>query len=131
MIEGITGTPEVGKVYHGEVVNIKEFGVFVEILPGVDGMCHVSELDVSYVKNPAEFCKVGDKMDVKLISVDDLGRLKLSRKALLVPAGEGAPEGAPAGGEGGGGGERRGGGGGDRRGGGGDRGRRGGGRDRG
>jgi len=131
VIEGITGTPEVGKIYHGEVVNIKEFGVFVEILPGVDGMCHVSELDVSYVKNPAEFCKVGDKMDVKLISVDDLGRLKLSRKALLVPAGEGAPEGAPAGGEGGGGGERRGGGGGDRRGGGGDRGRRGGGRDRG
>ncbi|MCW8133055.1 MAG: polyribonucleotide nucleotidyltransferase, partial [Planctomycetota bacterium] len=88
VIEGITGTPEVGKVYHGEVVNIKEFGIFVEILPGVDGMCHVSELDTTYIKNPADFCKVGDKIDVKLISVDDLGRLKLSRKALLVPEGE-------------------------------------------
>ncbi|MBI3827980.1 MAG: polyribonucleotide nucleotidyltransferase [Planctomycetes bacterium] len=110
VIEGITGTPEVGKVYHGEVVNIKEFGVFVEILPGVDGMCHVSELDTSYIKNPAEFCKVGDKIDVKLISVDDLGRLKLSRKALLVPAGEGGAPAPAGGGGGGGGGDRRGGG---------------------
>jgi polyribonucleotide nucleotidyltransferase len=96
-IEGLTGTPEVGKVYMGEVVNIKEFGVFFEIMPGVDGMCHVSELDTSYVKNPSEFCKMGDKMEVKLLSVDDLGRLKLSRKALLL--GTSAPaEGTPAGG---------------------------------
>jgi len=93
-IEGLTGTPEVGKTYMGEVVNIKEFGVFFEILPGVDGMCHVSELDTGYVKNPADFCKMGDKMEVKLISVDDLGRLKLSRKAKLIE--DGAPAGAPA-----------------------------------
>ena len=101
-IEGLTGTPEVGKIYQGEVVNIKEFGIFVEIMPGVDGMCHVSELDTSYVKNPSEFCKVGDKMEVKLIAVDDLGRLKLSRKALLQPAAEdaGAPVGSAPGGGG-------------------------------
>jgi len=108
IIEGMCGTPEIGRVYQGEVVNIKEFGVFVEIMPGVDGMCHVSEMDITYVKNPAEFCKVGDKMEVKLIQVDDLGRLKLSRKAVLLPEGEyKMPEPRAAGG----GGERRGGGG--------------------
>lgn len=92
IVEGITGSPEPGRTYMGEVVNIKEFGVFFEIMPGVDGLCHVSELDTSYVKNTADFCKVGDKMEVKLIAVDDLGRLKLSRKALLQPEGEGGDE---------------------------------------
>jgi polyribonucleotide nucleotidyltransferase len=95
-------------------VNIKEFGVFFEILPGVDGMCHVSELDMNYVKNPNDFCKVGDKMEVKLIAVDDLGRLKISRKAVIdpnykmpepTPAGERKPSG-DRGGRGGGGGRR-------------------------
>jgi polyribonucleotide nucleotidyltransferase len=90
-IEGLTGTPEVGKVYLGEVVNIREFGVFLEILPGTDGMCHVSELDTAYVKDPTEFCKVGDKLEVKLISIDDMGRLKLSRKALLLERSGQAP----------------------------------------
>lgn len=90
-VEGIAGTPEVGKIYMGEVVNIKEFGVFFEILPGTDGMCHVSELDVTYVKNPSEFCKVGDKMEVKLLAIDDLGRLKLSRRAVIAPGSENQP----------------------------------------
>ena len=108
-IEGLAGTPEVGKIYMGEVVNIKEFGVFFEIMPGTDGMCHVSELDVAYVKNPQDFCKVGDKMEVKLLQVDDLGRLKLSRKAVIAPGTEAQP--TPAGEGGGGGGPRRGGGG--------------------
>jgi len=107
VIEGLAGTPEVGKIYHGEVVNIKEFGVFFEILPGTDGMCHVSELDVAYIKNPQEFCKIGDKMDVKLIAIDDLGRMKLSRKAVIAPGTEAV--GAPSGGGGGGGGGGRGG----------------------
>ncbi len=115
-IEGLAGTAEVGKIYMGEVVNIKEFGVFFEIMPGTDGMCHVSELDVTYVKNPQEFCKVGDKMEVKLLAIDDLGRLKLSRKAVLAPGTEAQPT---PGGEGGGGGHGGGGGGGGRRGGGG------------
>ena len=111
-IEGLAGTPEVGKIYMGEVVNIKEFGVFFEILPGTDGMCHVSELDVAYVKNPQEFCKMGDKMEVKLLAIDDLGRLKLSRKAVLAPGTEAQPTVSESGGGGGGGGGRRGGGGG-------------------
>ena len=115
-IDGLCGTPEVGKVYMGEVVNIKEFGVFFEIMPGTDGMCHVSELDITYVKNPQEFCKVGDKMEVKLIAVDDLGRMKLSRKAVIdpnyvaPPPSEGGSGGAPRRGGGGDrGGPRRGG----------------------
>jgi polyribonucleotide nucleotidyltransferase len=95
VIEGLAGTPQVGTVYMGEVVNIKEFGVFFEIMPGTDGMCHVSELDVTYVKNPQEFCKVGDKMEVKLIAVDDLGRMKLSRRAVIAPGSEAQP--APGG----------------------------------
>ncbi|MBE7465933.1 MAG: polyribonucleotide nucleotidyltransferase [Planctomycetes bacterium] len=110
LIEAICGTPEVGRVYHGEVVNIKDFGVFVEIMPGVDGMCHVSELDVAYVKSPGDVVKVGDKIDVKLISIDDLGRMKLSRKALLIEQGVPVPprpEGAEDRGGGGGGGRDR------------------------
>jgi polyribonucleotide nucleotidyltransferase len=104
IIEGLAGTPQVGTVYMGEVVNIKEFGVFFEIMPGTDGMCHVSELDVTYVKNPMEFCKVGDKMEVKLIAVDDLGRMKLSRRAVVSPGSEATP--APGGSGGSGGGDR-------------------------
>ena len=110
-IEGLAGTAEVGKIYMGEVVNIKEFGVFFEILPGTDGMCHVSELDTTYVKNPQEFCKIGDKMEVKLLQIDDLGRLKLSRKAVIAPGTEAQPTPAGEGGGGGGGGRRGGGGG--------------------
>jgi polyribonucleotide nucleotidyltransferase len=106
VIEGLAGTPQVGTIYMGEVVNIKEFGVFFEIMPGTDGMCHVSELDTTYVKNPQEFCKIGDKMEVKLIAVDDLGRMKLSRRAVIAPGSEATP--APGGGGGGrsGGGDR-------------------------
>jgi polyribonucleotide nucleotidyltransferase len=66
------------------VVSVKDFGVFVEIIPGVEGLCHVSELSESYVKNVEEVCKMGDLIPVKLISIDDQGRLKLSRKAALV-----------------------------------------------
>jgi polyribonucleotide nucleotidyltransferase len=99
-IEGLVGTPEVGKIYMGEVVNIKEFGVFFEIMPGTDGMCHVSELDTTYVKNPEDFCKIGDKMEVKLIAIDDLGRMKLSRRAVIAPGSEAVPQPGRAPGEG-------------------------------
>ncbi|MCX7806252.1 MAG: polyribonucleotide nucleotidyltransferase [Planctomycetota bacterium] len=90
-IENMCAVPEIGKVYMGEVVNIRDFGVFFEILPGVEGMCHVSELDTSYVKDPNEFCRIGDRMEVKLISIDEQGRLKLSRKAVLNPSWEPPP----------------------------------------
>lgn len=84
-VEGLAAVPEVGKTYLGEVVNIKDFGVFFEILPGVDGLCHISELDVEYVSDASKLVKIGDKLEVKLLSIDDLGRLRLSRKAVLDP----------------------------------------------
>ena len=129
-VESITEEVKVGRIYEGKVTSIKDFGAFIEILPGRDGLCHISELDSGFVSNVNEVCKVGDLMQVKVIAIDEHDRVKLSRKALM-PRPEGAPEGAPEGGgerrEGGGerregdrGGDRRGGGdrGGDRRGGG-------------
>ncbi len=84
IIEGMTQPPQVGKLYpKAKVVSVKDFGAFVEIAPGVEGLCHVSELAESYVKNVADVCKVGDIIPVKLIAIDEQGRLKLSRKAAI------------------------------------------------
>lgn len=84
IIEVMTKPPKVGKIYEqSKVVSVKDFGVFVEIVPGVEGLCHISELSDGYVKNVEEVCKVGDLIPVKLILIDDQGRLKLSRKAAL------------------------------------------------
>ena len=84
IIEMITQPPKVGRIYDpAKVVSVKDFGAFVEITPGVEGLCHISELSDGYVKNVDEVCKVGDMIPVKLISIDDQGRLKLSRKAAL------------------------------------------------
>ncbi len=80
MIRGLTEDPEVGRIYKGKVKKIMNFGCFVEILPGKEGLVHVSELQDKYVKNVEEVVKVGDEFDVKLINIDDLGRLNLSRK---------------------------------------------------
>ncbi|MHC4353310.1 MAG: polyribonucleotide nucleotidyltransferase [Planctomycetota bacterium] len=85
IIEALTTPPEVGRIYEGaKVVSVKDFGVFVEIVPGVEGLCHISELSDGYVKNVEDVCKMGDLITVKLILIDDQGRLKLSRKAALV-----------------------------------------------
>ena len=84
IIETMTQPPKVGKIYlAAKVVSVKDFGAFVEIIPGVEGLCHISELSDSYVKNIETVCKVGDTIDVKLITIDEQGRLKLSRKAAL------------------------------------------------
>ncbi|HPS54595.1 MAG TPA: polyribonucleotide nucleotidyltransferase [Sedimentisphaerales bacterium] len=84
IIESMTTPPKVGKVYKDcKVVSVKDFGIFVEIAPGLEGLCHVSELSHNYVKNIEDVCKVGDLVDVKLILIDDQGRLKLSRKAAM------------------------------------------------
>ena len=84
IIEAMTTPPKVGKVYKDcKVVSVKDFGIFVEIAPGLEGLCHVSEISNSYVKNIEDVCKVGDLVDVKLILIDDQGRLKLSRKATM------------------------------------------------
>jgi len=83
IIEALTQEVQVGRIYTGTVVSIKDFGAFIEILPGQDGMCHVSELADKYVKNVGDVVKMGDTVRVKVISVDDTGRIKLSRKAAL------------------------------------------------
>lgn len=82
-VSGMTGSVEIGKVYEGQVTSIKDFGAFVEILPGRDGLCHISELSEEYVDNIHNHVKVGDRFKVKVISVDDQNRIKLSRKAVL------------------------------------------------
>jgi polyribonucleotide nucleotidyltransferase len=88
IIESMTQPPQVGRVYpQSKVVSVKEFGAFVEFIPGVEGLCHVSELSDGYVKNVENVCKVGDVIPVKLLSVDDQGRFKLSRKAALAEMG--------------------------------------------
>lgn len=82
MIEAMTQPPEVGRLYKdSKIVSVKDFGVFVEIAPGVEGLCHISELSAGYVKHVEDVVKMGDIIPVKLISIDEQGRLKLSRRA--------------------------------------------------
>jgi polyribonucleotide nucleotidyltransferase len=82
-IEGITGEIEVGKVYRGKVVTIKEFGCFVEVFPGKDGLVHISELANFRVKQAEDIVKMGDEIWVKCIGVDEKGRVRLSRRAAM------------------------------------------------
>jgi polyribonucleotide nucleotidyltransferase len=82
-IEGLTASIQVGRIYEGRVTSIKDFGAFIELVPGKDGLCHVSELSDDFVKSVADFCRIGDVMRVKVIAVDDQDRVKLSRKAVL------------------------------------------------
>ncbi|MBV8416706.1 MAG: polyribonucleotide nucleotidyltransferase [Verrucomicrobia bacterium] len=83
IITGMTKEIEVGESYHGRVVSIKEFGAFVEVLPGKDGLVHISELADFRVKNVEDVVKIGDLVWVKCIGIDDKGRVKLSRKAAM------------------------------------------------
>ena len=80
IIKGITEEPEVGRIYKAKVKRIMNFGAFVEILPGKEGLVHVSELSNKFVKNVEEVVKLGDEFDVKLTEIDDQGRLNLSKK---------------------------------------------------
>ena len=82
-IEASTASVQVGKVYDGRVTSIKDFGAFVEILPGRDGLCHISELSTGFVDNVNDFCKMGDEMPVMVIAVDEHDRVKLSRRRAL------------------------------------------------
>ena len=79
----VAGDTEEGKIYEGTVTGIKEFGAFVEILPGQDGLCHISELADTRIRAVEDVCKVGDKIWVKVIAVDDRGRVKLSRREAM------------------------------------------------
>jgi polyribonucleotide nucleotidyltransferase len=83
-VNGIVEVPEVGKVYQGKVKSIVAFGAFVEILPGKDGLLHISEIEWKRLEKVEEVLKEGDEVEVKVIEVDQRnGKLKLSRKALL------------------------------------------------
>lgn len=82
-VTGYTAEVEIGKIYRGTVRGIKEFGVFVEFLPGLEGLVHISELADYRVNDPEEVCKMGEKMTVKVIGFDVRGKIKLSRKAAL------------------------------------------------
>jgi polyribonucleotide nucleotidyltransferase len=100
MIEAIVQEPEVGRIYEGPVKNTTTFGAFIEIVPGVEGLCHISELAEGRVGQTEDVLKKGDITRVKLLSIDEKGRLRLSRKAALAEeAGEGAGEPAAAGAE--------------------------------
>ena len=97
IIKGITTVPEVGEVYTGKVVSILEFGAFVEILPGKEGLLHVSELDWKKIDKVEDVVKVGEEVTVKLLEVDEKnGKMRLSRKALIEkPEGYVEPERKP------------------------------------
>jgi polyribonucleotide nucleotidyltransferase len=82
-IEAMCEEIKVGTVYTGKVVSMKDFGAFIELAPGTDGMCHISELADGYVKSVSDVVKLGDIVKVKVINVDEQGRIKLSRKAVL------------------------------------------------
>jgi len=82
-IDLVTGEIEVGKIYRGIVRGVKEFGAFVECLPGKEGLCHISELADFRVNKTEDICKLGDEIIVKCIGIDDKGRVKLSRRAAL------------------------------------------------
>jgi polyribonucleotide nucleotidyltransferase len=120
MIKRITTLPEAGEVYTGPVKKIMDFGAFIEILPGKEGLLHISQIDFRRIANVEEVLKVGDIVTVKLLRVEDNGKLVLSRKALMEPPEgyEEKPDEGPHRSSGGGGGQRRsGGGGGSRQGG--------------
>ncbi len=82
-VEALTATVQVGRIYYGRVTSIKDFGAFVEIVPGKDGLVHISELADGYVNSVADVCSVGDEMTVKVIAVDEQDRVKLSRKQAM------------------------------------------------
>ena len=92
MIEAIVQEPDVGRIYEGPVKNTTTFGAFIEILPGTEGLCHISELSEGRVEKTEDVLKRGDITRVKLLAIDERGRLRLSRKAALEEEGEKAEE---------------------------------------
>src|SRR5437879_13597718 len=80
---GMTDEAEIGKIYRGKVVTVKEFGAFVEFLPSKDGLVHISELANFRVKQTEDIVKIGDEIWVKCLGVDEKGRVRLSRRAAM------------------------------------------------
>lgn len=84
IIEMIANGPEIGAIYVGKVTRIMDFGAFIEIAPGMEGLCHISKLDVKRTENVTDVVNVGDVIRVKVEEIDDKGRLNLSRRAVLI-----------------------------------------------
>ena len=82
-VEKLCAEVQVGKIYSGKVTSIKDFGAFIEVIPGQDGLCHISELSDQFVKNVTDVVKLNDIVRVKVILIDEQGRVKLSRKAAM------------------------------------------------
>jgi len=95
-IEALSAEIEIGKVYKGRVVTIKEFGAFVEVFPGQDGLVHVSELSNKRVARVEDIVQLGDEIWVKLLGQDEKGRVRLSRKAAMEEREKAASGDAPA-----------------------------------
>jgi len=93
MIADITMEPEVGQVYDGKVVRIMDFGAFVQILPGTDGLCHISQLATHRVSSVSDIVKEGDTLKVKVLEINRDGKIRLSHKAILEEEG-GRPDGS-------------------------------------
>jgi polyribonucleotide nucleotidyltransferase len=115
IVRSLTEEVEVGRIYHGTVRRLMDFGAFVEVLPGKDGLVHISQLATHHVDKVSDVVNVGDALDVKVTGIDSLGRINLSHRAVLDPDSEvtaGSGENGPPrrSGDGSGGGERRGGG---------------------
>jgi polyribonucleotide nucleotidyltransferase len=89
MVEEVTQEAEIGKIYKGRVRKIMDFGAFVEIFPGTDGLVHISDLASSRVKKVEDVLKEGDEVLVKVVSVDRSGKIRLSRKEALAEQGGG------------------------------------------
>jgi polyribonucleotide nucleotidyltransferase len=83
MVNDIVMDPEVGAVYDGTVVKITDFGAFVQIMPGTDGLCHISQLAAHRVKKVSDIVKEGDTLRVKVLEVGRDGKIRLSHKAVL------------------------------------------------
>jgi polyribonucleotide nucleotidyltransferase len=94
-VEALSMEAEVGKIYKGHVVSIKEFGAFVEIFPGKEGLLHISQIDVKRVAKVEDVLKEGDEVEVKVLEVDGDGKIRLSRKAVLEPGSENTGGGYP------------------------------------
>ena len=82
-VESYTCEAEIGKIYRGLVKSVKDFGAFVEILPGQEGLLHISEMANYRVREVSDICKEGDHVTVKVIDIDRTGKIRLSRKAAL------------------------------------------------